>query len=60
MDTSTLIVIGTAVVGVVTGALTALRAVAPHTETKVDDKVVEYGDRALPFAVRLLEWLRKR
>ncbi len=48
------------VVGVVSGALMALKAVAPHTETKVDDKIVEYGDKALPFMVRVLEWLRGR
>lgn len=59
MDTATLAVILGVVLGVATGVLGALKAVAPHTETKADDKVVEYGERALPFAVRLLEWLRK-
>lgn len=49
----------TAVVAMATGALAALKAVAPHTETKLDDKVVEGLERALPFAVRVLEWLRK-
>ena len=48
------------VVGVVAGALASLKAVAPHTETKVDDKIVEYGEKALPFLVRVLEWLRSK
>ena len=60
MDTSTIITIVAAVIGVATGALTALKAVAPHTATVVDDKIVAYGDKALPFAVRVLEWLRGR
>jgi hypothetical protein len=59
-DTSTLIAVGSAVVAFVGGALMALRSVAPHTETKVDDKIVEYGDKALPLMVRVLEWLRSR
>lgn len=59
MDTGTLVTVLAVVIGVVTGALTALKAVAPHTETKLDDKAVEYGEKALPLMVRLLEWLRK-
>jgi hypothetical protein len=38
----------------------ALKAVAPHTKTTVDDKLVSYGEKALPYAVRVLEWLRGR
>jgi hypothetical protein len=59
MDTATIVTVLAVVVGVLTGAITALKAVAPHTETKLDDKAVEYGDKALPLMVRLLEWLRK-
>lgn len=59
-DISTVTVVVSVAVGVVTGALVALKAVAPHTETKLDDKAVEYGEKALPYAVRLLEWLRGR
>lgn len=59
MDTSTLIVVGTALVGVATGALMALKAVAPHTATLVDDEIVEYGEeKVLPVMVRVLERLR--
>jgi Mg2+/citrate symporter len=47
-------------VGVLTGAVMALKAVAPHTKTTVDDKLVSYGEKALPYAVRVLEWLRGR
>lgn len=60
MDTSILIVAGSIIVAAVTGALVALREIAPHTETKLDDKAVEYGDKALPYMVRVLEWLRGR
>lgn len=59
-DTQTLVTIGGVVVAFMSGALMALRAVAPHTETKADDKLVELGDKALPLAVRLLEWLRSK
>lgn len=57
-DISTVTVVVSAAVGVLTGALIALKAVAPHTETKIDDKAVEYGEKALPLMVRLLEYLR--
>jgi hypothetical protein len=60
MDTSTLVLIGSIVVSVLTGGLVALKAVAPHTETKIDDKAVEYGEKALPVMVRVLEWLRSK
>ena len=59
-DLSTVTVVVSVAVGVATGALMALKAVAPHTETKIDDKIVEYGEKGLPYAVRLLEWLRGR
>jgi len=59
MDTSTLVTIVAAVIGVAAGALTVLKAVAPHTATVVDDKIVAYGEKGMPYAVRLLEWLRK-
>jgi len=48
----------TALVALSTGALAALKAVAPHTQTKLDDKLVEAGDKVLPVMVRVLEWLR--
>lgn len=59
MDTATVLTIVGVAVAFMTGVLTALRSVAPHTETKADDKLVEYGDKALPLMVRLLEHLRK-
>ncbi len=59
-DTSTLLTIAGVAVAFMSGALVALRSVAPHTETKVDDKIVEYGDKALPWAVRLLEYFRSK
>lgn len=64
MDSASLVTYGSVVlsitVAVMTGGLVALRAIAPHTETKIDDKAVELGDKALPFLVRVLEWLRSR
>ncbi len=51
--------LGGGLLAFLTGALGALRAVAPYTETKVDDKIVEVGDKALPLMVRVLEYFRK-
>lgn len=60
MDLHTAYIVGSVAVGVLSGALLALKAVAPHTETKLDDRAVELGERALPFMVRVLEWLRTK
>lgn len=58
-DTETMLMIGGALVAFLTGTINALRVVAPHTETKLDDKAVELGEKALPLMVRLLNYFRK-
>jgi xanthosine utilization system XapX-like protein len=59
-DPTVLAVAAGVAVGVLTGAVMALKAVAPHTKTTLDDKAVALGEKALPYAVRVLEWLRGR
>lgn len=59
-DISTVTVVVSVAIGVATGALVALKAVAPHTKTQLDDKIVAKGEQYMPYAVRLLEWLRGR
>ena len=60
MNISVIVSVVSIAVGVVTGAVMALKAVAPHTSTTVDDKIAEDADKALPYLVRLLDWLRAR
>lgn len=60
LNSHVLLVVGLAVSAFLVGGLTALHQVAPHTETKVDDKVDEYGQKVLPFAARVLEFLQGR
>ncbi len=45
------------VAGVVTGAIVALRYIAPRTQTQVDDKARDLLERAVPF---LPEELREK
>lgn len=60
MDSHTLMVAGLAVAAFLVGGLTALHQVAPLTENKTDDKIDEYGQKALPVLAKVLEFFRGR
>lgn len=42
-------------VGVFIGLLAGLKIIAPKTKNKVDDKAVEYGEKAEPFVRGLVK-----
>jgi hypothetical protein len=60
MNLHMLVLVGLVVVSLLVGAIGALHSVAPHTETKVDDQLDEYGQKALPWLVKVLAYFQAR
>lgn len=60
MDMETLMLVGACVAAFLVGAVTTLRAVAPLTENKTDDKLLEAGEKAMPFLLKALDFFRSR
>lgn len=53
-------VVATAVVGLVAGAIVALRLIAPKTKTKTDDEILAFAEKYQVPLESLLEFLQKK